>query len=378
MSKEDMNEVLAVNETASAQDLAKSDKQKKFSGKKWGIIGVIAVVVIALIAGISIYNTPANRLSRQLDLGNRYLEEQNYEQAIVEFDKAIAIDSMSVEAYLGKADAYIGMGDLKSALDTLQTGYELTGDERLKVKFDELNYIELPFSVSDIKIMGYDLLEPHFNELVEAFGIPMEQYEDGSTWGERESPYGVNTNNLYTMPTSYVESWLRAGTIEDDYYVYVEVIAESDNGVWGTVSLEHQNIDDINGGSRRRNLLYVTNMMNRNDIETVCDLPIFPEDTYDEWCEKMGVETMKSSVEGQSINEYVLWDKISESQKVLSGDGWYVNSYQEGVVTSGLTEGDTFAIIRLSNDVEVEFRITTYFDNGIIRAIYIENEYDDE
>lgn len=113
----------------------KSDAPKKSNR---GILGVIVVILIALVVGIAIYNTPANRLSRQLDLGNRYLEEQNYEQAIVEFDKAIAIDPMSVEAYLGKADAYIGLGDLQSALDTLQTSYGLTGDERLKEELDEI------------------------------------------------------------------------------------------------------------------------------------------------------------------------------------------------------------------------------------------------
>ena len=110
----------------------------KLSGKKLGIIGTVLLVLIALIVGISIYSSPANRLSRQLDLGNRYLEEQNYEQAIVEFDKAIAIDPVSVDAYLGKAEAYIGMDDLQSALDTLQTGYDLTEDERLKEKLDEI------------------------------------------------------------------------------------------------------------------------------------------------------------------------------------------------------------------------------------------------
>lgn len=110
----------------------------KFNRKKLGIIGAVLLILVTLIVGISIYNSPTNRLSRLLDLGNRYLEEQNYEQAIVEFDKAIAIDPMSAEAYMGKADAYIGLGDLQAVLDTLLTGYDLTGDERLKEKLDEI------------------------------------------------------------------------------------------------------------------------------------------------------------------------------------------------------------------------------------------------
>lgn len=116
------------------------EESVNLSSKKKKVMCFIIMMVIfllALIIGINIYNMSSNRVSRRLDLGQKYLKEQNYEQAIVEFDKAIAIDPMSVEAYLGKADAYIGLGDLTSAVDTLQTGFDLTGDERLKEKLDE-------------------------------------------------------------------------------------------------------------------------------------------------------------------------------------------------------------------------------------------------
>ena len=103
----------------------------KKRGKLIGILAAAAVLIAAVI-GISIYNAPANRMSRALDLGARYLEEQNYEQALVEFDKVIAIDPMSVEAYLGKAQAYEGMGDMEQQLAVLQTGYEQTGDSQIK------------------------------------------------------------------------------------------------------------------------------------------------------------------------------------------------------------------------------------------------------
>lgn len=120
----------------------KSGTSKKFSGKKWGIIGGIAVILIALIIGIGIYNSPSNQLSRQLDLGNRYLEEQNYEQAVLAFDKAIEIDPMNVEAYLGKAQAYAGMGDVSMAIQALEEGYERTGDERLLEEMQRLDRLD--------------------------------------------------------------------------------------------------------------------------------------------------------------------------------------------------------------------------------------------
>ena len=73
-------------------------------------ITIILVIIIAVITGISIYNTPTNRIGRHLDLGQKYLGEQNYEQAVVEFDRAIAIDEKCIQAHLGSIEAHLSMG----------------------------------------------------------------------------------------------------------------------------------------------------------------------------------------------------------------------------------------------------------------------------
>ena len=135
MSEVQKTEIFQIEQNA----VEKSGTAWKSNGRKWGIIGGVALILIVLIIGFIIYNSPSKRLSRQLDLGNRYLEEQNYEQAIVEFDKAIAIDPMSVDAYLGKVQAYESMGDEEKAIEVLQTGYEITGDLRLKDYIDKLS-----------------------------------------------------------------------------------------------------------------------------------------------------------------------------------------------------------------------------------------------
>lgn len=112
-------------------------KDKK---KCLGFIIVVIIVMLAVAAGILAYNNSDSvRLKRQLDLGNRYLAELNYEEAIVAYEAAIEIEPMSVEAYLGLAEAYIGKGDYEAAAEALQKGYELTGDEGLKQKLDEVN-----------------------------------------------------------------------------------------------------------------------------------------------------------------------------------------------------------------------------------------------
>ncbi len=91
---------------------------KRLSRKKWGIIGAAAAVIIAIAVAVGIYNLPANRLSRQLSLGNKYLEEQNYEEAVVAFEQAIAIDDRCMQAYVGGIEAYL-QTDNKEGMEKL-------------------------------------------------------------------------------------------------------------------------------------------------------------------------------------------------------------------------------------------------------------------
>ena len=103
------------------------------------ILFAVAAILAAGIIGILIYNnsTPV-KYNRQLDLGNKYLAEQDYEQAKVAYEQAIEIDPMGVEAYIGLADVYIGLNKYEPALSILQKGFELIGDERLEIKIKEI------------------------------------------------------------------------------------------------------------------------------------------------------------------------------------------------------------------------------------------------
>lgn len=371
---------------------------KKPTRKQASITGVIVVVLVALIVGFGIYNTPDNRLSRQLDLGQKYLEEHNYEQAIVEFDKAIAIDPMSVEAYLGKVEAYIGLGDLQSAFDTLQTGYALTGDERLKEELDEVqkqldrsgqgdgtsqvmdreelqgesqrkaqketqkepqeeskkesqklaqegqDYIELPFSVSGITIKGYDLLEPHFNEVAGALGIPLiDEYNNGNPHGTIVNQYGeLNASDRNTEKDITI-------TFDSNYQQGLHYGISDTDTDW-IVLLLH---DESGKGEI-------------DNIETICDSPIYPSDNYEKWCEAMAAEMIKSSIEMQSTDGGgSVWLPSTDSPQIfLTRDGWRVNSYSE----STIGETQTSCNIGFWKD-GWEFRIFINMNNGIVQQL---------
>ena len=57
-----------------------------------------------------------------LDLGEKYLLEMNYEQAVVNFIKLIEVEPMNPRGYIGLAEAYVGLGRDGEAVDVLQHG----------------------------------------------------------------------------------------------------------------------------------------------------------------------------------------------------------------------------------------------------------------
>lgn len=124
------------------------ENQKKKTVIAGAAVIVICIAVFALLAG---GNSSAKRIAELLDLGNKYLMEQNYEEAVVAFQEAIAIDPKCEEAYLGLADVYIAMDDYESAIDILQQGMVQTGSEELAAYLEESEkvYIRIQEEVAE-------------------------------------------------------------------------------------------------------------------------------------------------------------------------------------------------------------------------------------
>ena len=265
--------------------------------KKWVMVGVITVIVATALIGIGIYNATSNRLNRQLRLGQKYLLEQDYEQAVVEFDKAIQIDPMNVAAYLGKAEAYIQQGNWEMAIDTLETGYELTENDEIKKKLDELQIssetggegegdnaeqqsleekeVTLPFNFSDIKILGYDLCEQHFDEIVAASG------------------YSINgQNNMYVERND--DHW--RFSYDDD----VKEIRMEDGGIAHHAQSDLSYECSLNADSDISGIklqIYAFDEINsaKDIMEQWCEVPLLPGDNFEDWYEKLGIDSIKDS-----------------------------------------------------------------------------------
>ena len=104
---------------------------KKQNDKKILLIVAVIVCVCAVLLAIFFAGGDSRKLKEQLNLGNKYMQEMDYEQALAAYLAAIEIDPKNVEAYLGAASAYEGLGDFESALDILVRGYDETGEKGL-------------------------------------------------------------------------------------------------------------------------------------------------------------------------------------------------------------------------------------------------------
>ena len=103
------------------------------------LIAVLALVVVGIIGTVIAVGVSQNSsIADTLQLAERYLDEQNYEQAIIEFEKILEIDPRNIDAYIGLAKTYIEIGDTDKAIDLLEEAYDLTEDEQIKALLDEL------------------------------------------------------------------------------------------------------------------------------------------------------------------------------------------------------------------------------------------------
>lgn len=90
---------------------------------------VIALVMAILMSAISItiYSTVAQPefYNKFMSLGNQYLEQEMYEEAVIEFNKAIVIEEKSTEARVGVAKGSIGLDDVDTAVRVLKEAQDI-------------------------------------------------------------------------------------------------------------------------------------------------------------------------------------------------------------------------------------------------------------
>ncbi len=140
------------------------------------IIGLMAVLYSFLLCACSKPVPIEVQIQEQLDLGNKYLTEMNYEQAVIAFTKAIELDEKNIAAYEGLGSVYMAQNNYSDAIDTYEKLLEM--DNTNPVYYHTLStiYIETGNEQKEIEtleeavsVVGVDKLTPEDKELLFAY-----------------------------------------------------------------------------------------------------------------------------------------------------------------------------------------------------------------
>ena len=82
------------------------------------------ILALVLTLGLCACGDSSAKWQEQYDLGQKYLTEGNYEEAILAFTAAIEIDPKNALAYVGRGDAYLGRGSDEESLTAAFADYE--------------------------------------------------------------------------------------------------------------------------------------------------------------------------------------------------------------------------------------------------------------
>lgn len=200
----------------------------------------------------------------QYDLGVRYLSEGNYEEAIIAFTAAIEIDAKQGEAYLGVAEAYVALGDIDSAIDMLEQGYEQSHDNQILERLEQLQNSSVDYSSyftedmitqEELAIGGYPFYTLTFEETQTLLPQPDDGYieeipdDTGSIAVRRYTVFQENRGTItceqyadsstlntlhfqdyYNQEFIYVDTGIRGISTGDTIQSVLEKIGVSSNG----------------------------------------------------------------------------------------------------------------------------------------------------
>jgi len=147
------------------------------------IVVFATIVFLTTLAMGCSGSAPSPSVSEPLDLGEKYLLELNYEQALVQFLKVISIEPMNSRGYTGAAEAYTALGQSDEAMTMLQRGYDFTGDVSILAVINNIAHTITPPMPAIVTPISTPQVTPKKNEIPPSF-IPLD-YDDFTLVGLR-------------------------------------------------------------------------------------------------------------------------------------------------------------------------------------------------
>ena len=84
--------------------------------EKRKLLQLVAAVLLAVML-LTACTSGASKAADKIELGQKYLTELNYTEAVASFTEAIRLDPDNIQAYMGRAEAYLALGEYEKALE---------------------------------------------------------------------------------------------------------------------------------------------------------------------------------------------------------------------------------------------------------------------
>ena len=83
--------------------------------KKQNLLQIVAAILSVMLL-FTACSSKATNAADKIELGQKYLTELNYTEAVASFTEAIKLDPDNIQAYMGRAEAYMALGEYDKAL----------------------------------------------------------------------------------------------------------------------------------------------------------------------------------------------------------------------------------------------------------------------
>lgn len=331
---------------------------------------IMGVIVAALLTSGLVFMATGGmskvHAMQQLSLGNRYLEDLDYEGAIAAFQAVIEIEPKEERAYIGLAEAYMGLGDPDAAVEVLAQGIEETGSDRLRDYQEEIEDSQRRF-VGCVYAVDTDLDDTNnvaisnvSVNLTDSAGNTVTVRADETGWYESDLvPKGVYTIRYRVDDyVEYVEEVrLTGGKYELD--VYLEPDARTT--LYGSVQIADSDTDYSNNLPLEGVSVTLTKLTGSNAYSAECQTDARGQYVIPDLL--MGVYNVKLSREGYLPAEQTLivygGQSVTYSTVVEAvGTQWAGKGTASGMVYDALTgagvPGLTMLIRRGINNTDGE------------------------
>ena len=320
--------------------------------RKFPVLAVIAVILAVLAAGmLFLVLAPGPRMHWALTMGEKYLTQGNYEQAVTMFTRAIQVDDRAEAAYLGRAEAYTQLGDNEAAeadltfiIDELGTGDAEVYLTRAAV-YDALHQPEKAQADRDAaQKMGADVAEPD------------------TTPEPTATPKPTKTVSLPTMVTNY----------NDGVQSFRETFHYSSDGIMLEYGFSSDNVNTLETYDHHG---YLTKRMNpynnddrmnqyNNDGRLISSTSITTGDTDTYTYDDHGNLTYYNTTSDGGLTMYYSYeyDDQGRIQHALGGMEQNSNDY-EFIYT--YNEDGSYTLDEYSRVMEYYHRVVTFTADGI-------------